>query len=188
MRYPLFLSLTVCFACSSDPAPGTGDPDSYRDNSTTSGLAPTETSQPAPGVTPESPISGDANVEFTGLTGYPSTDVIRDCACALSIDGAYDEADETAYLFVYNFDEGPGVLGINGEEVVLEWNKNQGTTDSADGLDIYIHENDQYRVTSKLVDEGPAGDEGRMYSGTVRVEDKETGKWREARIMGDCSC
>lgn len=174
------LSLFLAFflvACSSSPEQSTSDRALDSD--------PIETSEPAPGVTAEPAVTGDADIQLTGLSNFP--DAVDGCSCALNLDAALEEDDGSVYLFVYNFDNGPGVIGINGAEVELPWIKNEREIPDQD-RETYLHENNRYRVETSLMDEGPATDEGRIYSGTVKIVVKQTGKYLLARVVGSCSC
>lgn len=173
MRYLTFLVfLFFLTACTSDAS--ASDP-------TASGSA-TETSAPAPGVQPRATVEAKGDIAATPFTTFP--DGIDSCVCTLRLDPQTEGKEDL--FFVFNWKGGPGVIGVNGEEVTVA--RSTVITPKSKLRDSYLHENDRYSVYTTISDEGPAGEEGGMYSGTIKVIDKQTGAVMLARVSGTCSC
>ena len=182
MRYLSLLSFAVLLHCSSNTEPGTSGPALNTENpAATSGLAG-ETSAPQPGAVFQPEITGTADITFTKLPDYPN--VVEGCACELRL----ESMDDDDYLMVFNYPEGPAVIGLNGSQLEIpQLRHGEATINDQDQL-TYIHENEEYRIITTLADEGPWGNEGRSYSGKVRVKVKADGTFKQGLIMGSCSC
>ncbi|OAV46277.1 hypothetical protein [Lewinella sp. 4G2] len=177
MRYLFFFLLTAALAACSSPEP-------VNTNDATSGPAE-EISLPAPGISERPAITGEAEIDLTGLAEFPTQ--LQGCSCALTLDAPVDDFDSD-YLFVFGYGRGDGVIGIDGQELQVRWDRQPQDLDSDVDEDVYVHEDDTYRVVTRLYEEGDTGFGGTMFSGSVRVIVKATGAYKQARITGDCSC
>ena len=178
MRFLLFLTLLCTLtACgdSSEPAPATYD----ANDATTSDVS---TSAPAPGVTPRPAVKANGEIAASTFTEFPAAQV-DGCNCTLRLDP--QPGSDADIFFSFNWQQGPGVIGINGKNAIVQ-RTNGRQTDATTGR--YTHENEQFSVTTSLLTEGPSEGEVIMYSGTVRVQDKTSGAELRARVSGTCGC
>ena len=180
MRYLSLLCFAVLLHCSSNTEPGTGGP-APETPAFTSGLAD-ETSAPQPGTTPQPEITGTADLTFTALPEFPN--VVEGCSCELRL----ESMDEEDFLLVFNYPEGPAVIGLNNKQLEIPQLRHGEATINGQDQITYIHENSDYRIITTLADEGPWGAEGRSYSGRVRVKVKADGTFKQGLIVGYCSC
>ncbi len=176
MRPLYYLLAALLFAaCTSSPTPETHGSDP----------ATSDVIEPAPGVTPEAAVTGDADIDFTGMEDFPN--IVEGCSCAVAQDAGLKTKETSTYLFAYNLQDGPGVIGINGEAVEVALVNTETRTNLSEEL-FFTHENSTYRIETELMDEGESADEVRAYSGHVKVIEKATGKFRRTKVYGDCGC
>ncbi|MEM9525818.1 MAG: hypothetical protein AAGA31_04365 [Bacteroidota bacterium] len=146
---------------------------------------PTGTSDPAPGVVPAA-AEEEAGLNSSTLAEYPK-DLIDGCDCSLRKDGAAAGTDNDLF-FVFNWENGPGRIGINGQEVTVARGASLSTGQAIEDYSSYLHENEQFRIQTSLTKEGTSGEEGGEYSGKVKVVDKESGARLVVNVVGTCSC
>lgn len=166
MRLLTFLLLTSLFFTCSPDSP---------DEAATSSIV-NKTSAPAPGVTPQPTVEIEGDLAATALTGAAASD----CSCTLQLDGS----DESFFNFDWKGDA--GTIGLNGHTINLR----RGASLSVGGqsVDSYLHENDQFRVQTRLQKEGDDSAGGGTYSGSVKVTDKLNGAKMKATVVGSCAC
>ena len=180
MRYLSLLCFAALLHCSSNTEPGTGGL-APENPAVTSGPA-NETSAPQPGTVAQPEITGTANITLTALPDFPN--VVEGCSCELRL----ESMEEEEFLLVFNYPEGPAVIGLNNEQLEMPQLRHGEATINGQDQVTYIHENEAYRVITTLADEGPWGEEGRSYSGKVRVKVKADGTFKQGLITGYCSC
>lgn len=147
--------------------------------------ASADVSTPAPEVSP-SQTEEEGGLSSSTLASYPK-DLIDGCDCSLRKDGA-EAGSGNDLFFVFNWENGPGRIGLNGRETTVERGASLSTGKEADDYASYLHENDQFRIQTSLTKEGTSGDEGGEYSGKVKVVDKESGARLVVNVVGTCSC
>lgn len=170
-RFLLFFTLLVLSACSSDGV----------DTSTAS-----QTSAPAPGLAPAPAVVSSGALSAGKLAGFPFEQV-EGCDCTLRLDPSPEGSGEEDLFFVFNWQAGPGVIGLNGQEHVVE----RGASLGAGGNNkyaSYLHQNEAFSIQTSLTEEGKAGDEGSTYSGKVTVKNLKTGEEMSVNVSGACSC
>jgi hypothetical protein len=169
-RFLWLFALLVLSACAGDGADASG---------------PSQTSAPAPGVTPAPPIVSSGALSAGKLAGFPFEQV-KGCDCTLRLDPAPEGSEEDLF-FVFNWQAGPGVIGLNGQEYVV----GRGASLGAGGNNkytSYLHQNEAFSIQTSLTEEGKAGDEGSAYSGKVTVKNLKTGEEIAVNVTGTCSC
>lgn len=163
MRFLPFLVLTACLsACTSDKAP-----------------EPEEATQPLT----QTNITKTKDLKPGLLSSFPDDVVESGCACSLHLEKGKDED----LFFVFDWKgNGGGKLNINDKDVVLVRGASLKTNNEK--YDSYLHQNSAWTVNTSITKRGPVGEEGDVYTGSVKISNRRTGVKKEMKVTGTCSC
>lgn len=170
-RFLLFFSLLALYACAGDGADASD---------------PSHTSTPVPVGTPAPAVVSSGPLRTGELAEFPFEQV-KGCDCTLRLDPTPEGRAKEDLFFVFNWQAGPGVIGLNGQEYVVE----RGASLGAGGNNkyaSYLHQNGVFSIQTSLTEEGKAGGEGSAYSGKVTVKNLKTGEEMAVNVKGTCSC
>ncbi|MFK8164560.1 MAG: hypothetical protein AB8H12_19095 [Lewinella sp.] len=172
MRYFLFLTLFVLSACAGDTVetstevPTTDSPSSERPVQTTAPSAPLRAGE---------------------ILAFPS-EQIEECNCSLHLFPVPEGGSEKDLFFVFNRkSSGPGVIGLNGQEYVVERGASLGTGGNKK-YTSYLHQNGFISIQTSLTELSTTDGEGGQYSGRVKVKNLETGEELVVGVAGTCTC
>lgn len=77
-------------------------------------------------------------------------------------------------------------MRINDKDVTLQRGASLKTGNQK--YDSYLHQNDKWTVKTSITNRGSAGDEGSVFTGKVKINNRRTGVKKEVRVKGVCSC
>ncbi|PPK87270.1 hypothetical protein CLV84_0208 [Neolewinella xylanilytica] len=137
--------------------------------------------QPAPGATPQPEVSGD--IDYSLLTPGQLREVEGCTYLFWPENGTSDR-----YVYGFNYGEGPAEGFFGGAFQTLEVVSEEETEGSVSGPVTFVHENDDYQVTTTVTRERQIDNELWELSGTVVVRDRASGKTLRIRVLGEQGC